>query len=333
MYQRQLRSSLKGRKVSHKSTSSKKKASHKRSSQKNRKRAVKKTEKKDQQGTCKSDAQGMVTCSRAAKGKREYMEDRWVIYKHQGWKFSAVFDGHGGHDVADWLVKHLASQTLDALISTKVDPSNKQDVGATVENVFLKADRQILSDLPETDAGSTAIVCLQYEKYIYLVTCGDSRAVLFNNKRIIKATKDHKPNLQSEKRRVEKLGHFIHKAPGDVWRVNDDLAMSRSFGDFTLKPGMNSHTSIKDQRSHFPVLALPTIQNVVLNSSDAYYVILASDGIWDVISNKEILQIATDFLAKHDGKMDGLCDMIQKEAFRRKTTDNVCTLCIELCAS
>nr|GMD50293.1 probable protein phosphatase 2C 10 [Ipomoea batatas]GMD54164.1 probable protein phosphatase 2C 10 [Ipomoea batatas]GMD55653.1 probable protein phosphatase 2C 10 [Ipomoea batatas] len=87
-------------------------------------------------------------------------------------------------------------------------------------------------------------------------------------------TTDHEPN--TERGSIERKGGFVSNMPGDVARVNGQLAVSRAFGDKSLKSHLRSD---------------PDIQNRHVDGSYDLLV-LASDGLWKVMDNQEAVDIA-----------------------------------------
>lgn len=81
-------------------------------------------------------------------------------------------------------------------------------------------------------------------------------------------SEDHKPNKDSERARIENEGGVVIWA--GTWRVGGVLAVSRAFGDRPLKKF---------------VIATPEVRQESVSSEDEF-LILASDGVWDVVSNK-----------------------------------------------
>eukprot|EP01101_Sappina_pedata_P007860 TRINITY_DN4234_c0_g2_i1.p1 TRINITY_DN4234_c0_g2~~TRINITY_DN4234_c0_g2_i1.p1 ORF type:complete len:219 (-),score=56.94 TRINITY_DN4234_c0_g2_i1:25-681(-) len=110
---------------------------------------------------------------------------------------------------------------------------------------------------------------------IYFANAGDSRVVLASkNGSICQVTLDHKPDAPSEKERVEKTGGFVTESK----RVNGVLALSRALGDVEFQPAI----------THVPDLFQHTM-------SDEYeLMIVACDGLWDVVSNQEAVKIASE---------------------------------------
>jgi len=128
--------------------------------------------------------------------------------------------------------------------------------------------------------GSTCCVVIQYKdssnkNKIWVLNIGDSRAVKCNKNNIAEQlSQDHKPNNPEEKKRIESLGGKI-QFDGCDWRIKD-LSLSRAFGDIECTPY---------------VTHLPQIYNYKVSSSDKF-MIIACDGLWDVVSNQD----ATDFV-------------------------------------
>jgi protein phosphatase 1G len=88
---------------------------------------------------------------------------------------------------------------------------------------------------PESDnialyTGCTACVALITENEIYCANSGDSRCVLSNDGRAIELSIDHKPDLPTEKARIERAGGFVEEN-----RVKGVLNLSRSLGDLEYK--------------------------------------------------------------------------------------------------
>jgi len=88
---------------------------------------------------------------------------------------------------------------------------------------------------PETDnialyTGCTACACIITETEIICANAGDSRCVLSDNGRAVELSIDHKPDLPTEKARIEKAGGFVEDN-----RVKGVLNLSRSLGDLEYK--------------------------------------------------------------------------------------------------
>lgn len=86
-------------------------------------------------------------------------------------------------------------------------------------------------------------------------------------------SEDHKPELPSEKQRIEKAGGFVEDN-----RVKGVLNLSRSLGDLEYKT--DASLSVKDQM----ITAYPEIKREKMGS-DSAFMIIACDGIWDCLTS------------------------------------------------
>lgn len=139
--------------------------------------------------------------------------------------FFAVYDGHGGADVAQYAGKHLHKFVVKR-------PEYEADPGDALQQAFLDIDDAMLEDeqLQEQLAGSTAVTVLIKDNKLYCANAGDSRAVACVNGRVDVLSLDHKPNSETEKKRICEAGGFV-----EYNRVNGSLALSRALGDFVFK--------------------------------------------------------------------------------------------------
>ena len=126
--------------------------------------------------------------------------------------------------------------------------------------------------------GSTACVALVRQEFghkiVYVANVGDTRAVLSKSGAAERMSMDHKATDQSEIDRIRKGGGIVMDD-----RVGGTLAVTRAFGDHALK---------RDG-----VTAKPTINKHVLRPFDKFLVI-ASDGVWDVLSDQEAINYCKD---------------------------------------
>eukprot|EP01071_Lankesteria_metandrocarpae_P003887 Lankesteria_metandrocarpae@DN3245_c0_g1_i1.p1 len=140
--------------------------------------------------------------------------------------------------------------------------------------------RQMLPYRPE-QCGSTvtSLAIVRSEEVDILVTAnaGDSRIVLCRGTQAIPLTRDHKPQSRNELRRIENAGGKI-----SMGRVDGNLNLSRCVGDLAYK--MDTHIPQEAQR----ITAFPDIRVCELSREDKF-VIIACDGIWDCMTNQELV--------------------------------------------
>ncbi|KAK6772981.1 hypothetical protein RDI58_028219 [Solanum bulbocastanum] len=200
--------------------------------------------------------------------------------------FFGVYDGHGGSQVANYCrdrIHAVLAEELETFMMNLSDESIRQSCqelwNRACTNCFLKVDAEIGGGAghepvaPET-VGSTAVVAVVCSSHIIVANCGDSRAVLCRGKEPMALSVDHKPNREDEYKRIEAAGGKVIQWNGH--RVFGVLAMSRSIGDKYLKPWI-----IPDPEVTF-----------IPRTKDDECLILASDGLWDVMTNEEACDMA-----------------------------------------
>nr|AQV11978.1 PP2C [Tamarix hispida] len=208
------------------------------------------------------------------KGKANHpMEDyhvaKFVQTRGHELGLFAIFDGHLGDTVPAYLQKHLFSNILK-------EENFWNDPSTSISKAYEITDQAILSHSPDLGrGGSTAVTAILIDgQKLFVANVGDSRAVLSRRGQAIQMSTDHEPN--TERVSIEDRGGFVSNMPGDVARVNGQLAVSRAFGDKNLKSHLRSDPDIRTADV----------------GPDADLVILASDGLWKVMSNQEAVDIA-----------------------------------------
>jgi len=213
----------------------------------------------------------------------------------ENWSFMAVFDGHQTDHVSKYLSKELINNILNAdkklfdeLAQNKIDQNQEtqERIKLAIKKSFFNTEENH-KDGQEFDpdalySGSTAVACLISPTHVYIMNCGDSRAILVSDNQIKIVTLDHKPNNPLEKERIENAG-------GRIWVKENricgkkDINLSRSFGDYQFKVNF-------DLDPFKQIISAEPDIYIHERSSQDEFIVLASDGIWDVISNEEIQQ-------------------------------------------
>ncbi|KAL3635316.1 hypothetical protein CASFOL_019863 [Castilleja foliolosa] len=206
------------------------------------------------------------------KGKANHpMEDYHVakFVQVQGHELGlfAIYDGHLGDSVPAYLQKNLFSNIL------KEDFWN--DPSGAIGKAYQATDQAILSRSRDLGrGGSTAVTAILINgRQLWVANVGDSRGVLSKKGQAIQMSIDHEPN--TERGSIEHRGGFVSNLPGDVPRVNGQLAVSRAFGDKNLKTHLSSD---------------PDMTSAEIDA-ETDLLILASDGLWKVMSNQESVDI------------------------------------------
>ncbi|KAL8160563.1 hypothetical protein V2J09_002100 [Rumex salicifolius] len=260
------------------------------------------SEKKDSgyaSGGFKSE-DGKLSCGFSSfRGKRASMEDFYDVKmsKIDGKTIClfGIFDGHGGSRAAEYLKEHLFENL------TK-HPQFLTDTKLAISETYKKTDTDFLDIEKDQyrDDGSTASTAVLVGNHLYVANVGDSRTVTSKSGIAIPLSEDHKPNRTDERKRIENAGGIVMWA--GTWRVGGVLAMSRAFGDRMLKQF---------------VVAEPEIQDLVLNDEHELLV-LASDGLWDVVPNEDAVNIARD-----EEEVEAAARKLTETAFTRGSADNI----------
>ncbi|MCP9257638.1 Protein phosphatase 1G [Dirofilaria immitis] len=154
-------------------------------------------------------------------------------------------------------------------------------------------------DTPGEDSGSTACVVIVFKDKIVVGNAGDSRAVLCRNGAAVELSIDHKPEDDTERRRIETAGGEI-SVDG---RVNGGLNLS-SVLCIKMNPSGAYHSSLKEQM----ISALPDVKQYKILQGDEF-IIIACDGIWNSLTSQE----AIDFVRRriNDGiSLNDICEQI-----------------------
>jgi serine/threonine protein phosphatase PrpC len=214
-------------------------------------------------------------------------------------------------------------------------------VGTRDHDMIMRFDRQLPPSVPAgvklERSGSTGVVVLVTPTHIICANAGDSRAILSKKNNLLPLSFDHKPGNDVELTRVEKDGGFVRAG-----RVDGDLAVSRSFGDFGYKNSSNMINSSSSTTSSstttstgttprdYRVTVYPDIIVHKREPNKDEFVVLACDGIWDRLTNKDCSDLVRS-LIYNDSEMDvGLiCEEIIDTALELDSRDNM-TCCVVL---
>ena len=250
---------------------------------------------------------------------RRTMEDVHTYVKNFAsrldWGYFAVFDGHAGIQASKWCGKHLHT-----IIEQNILADETRDVRDVLNDSFLAIDEEINTKLVG-NSGCTAAVCVlrwelpdsvsddsmdlaQHQRKLYTANVGDSRIVLFRNGNSIRLTYDHKASDTLEMQRVEQAGGLIMKS-----RVNGMLAVTRSLGD-------KFFDSL--------VVGSPFTTSVEITSEDKF-LILACDGLWDVIDDQDACELIKDITEPNEA-----AKVLVRYALENGTTDNVTVMVVFL---
>ncbi|XP_073128086.1 protein phosphatase 2C 51-like [Henckelia pumila] len=240
---------------------------------------------------------GLVYGLVSMMGRRRVMEDAVTVAPEGSlageYSFFAVYDGHGGAVVAE-----VCSERLHKCLENHIENGKKLpeeddfDWKTVMEECFSRIDEELIDQIiskgqeekaggppaSERMMGSTAVVVLVGRRDLVVANCGDSRAVLCRGGAPLPLSRDHKPDRPDEKERVEAAGGSVINRKG--WRVQGLLPTSRSIGDHHLKPYISSQPEV----------------TVTRRTGSDDFLIIATDGLWDMVSNDVACQVVEQCL-------------------------------------
>ena len=208
-------------------------------------------------------------------------------------------------------------------------------------------------------SGSTLVAALITPSYISIANVGDSRAMLgvyddnSNSMKALALSEDHKCHLPEEQQRIVNAGCVVKTFKDDEGTVKysklvlgkdkdkpiqsvTSMSMSRAFGDFVFKE--NERAPIEEQA----LIAVPELRTydrtASTNGSKPLFLLLACDGVFDVMSNDEVVSFVAEQLGVVDSSHDKIeaqdlsnaCNALLKHALKIGADDNLSVLIVSL---
>lgn len=264
-------------------------------------------------GTVNVDKSNNFAAVFSKRGNKGVNQDCCIVWEEFGCQedmiFCGIFDGHGpwGHYVSKRVRESMPLSLLcnwqAAIVEASLDPyldlesDKKVDRFNLWKHSYLKACASVDRELEHHrkidafNSGTTALTVVRQGDLIVVANVGDSRAVLATTSDDgslvpVQITLDFKPNIPQEAERIVQCKgrvFCLDDEPGvhRVWLPNGEspgLAMSRAFGDYCVKD--------------FGLISVPEVTQRQITVRDQFMV-LATDGVWDVISNEEAVAIVS----------------------------------------
>lgn len=232
----------------------------------------------------------------------EYMEDiglTFNIFLNEPSKsLFCIFDGHGGDTCVKLVSELFPEQFSSALKTLQTCPEY------CLKKTFNKID-QHLKVKACFDNGCTGTVVYIAGRQLFCANIGDSSSYIVTNDTAFMISFDDKCSNESESKRLLLEGG---KVISD--RLEGKLMLSRAFGDYDLKSK--------------GLISEPHIYKHYIKDTDRYCV-LASDGIWDVITAEDLFT-----LSKGETKPFYLVEKIVQEAIEKGSQDNISCIVVSL---
>jgi protein phosphatase PTC1 len=219
-----------------------------------------------------------------------------------------LYDGHGGCDPVKY-VKERMPEIISKFIEKNETENN------SIENALINSFHKIDEELKFYDSensGLTATVLLITPDYmnkgartIFTANVGDSKCILITSNEVKQLSYDHKCSDNSEVERIRETGGVVFSG-----RVFGQLVLTRALGDHAMKK--------------YGVISTPYISKYVIE--DNYkYVIIASDGLWDVILEDEVFKLSQEIK-----KTEEFAKTLVENALLKGSKDNISCIVIKI---
>jgi len=233
-------------------------------------------------------------------------------------KYLGLFDGHGGSQVST-----DSGKFVQKYLSEKLPEMKDQLKSATeMEQVLVNALNEANKLFPVTPIlqcqGATALVALIVDHCkLHIANIGDSRAVLYSGGKAKRVSVDHKPLDAVEYQRVLNVNGWV--SPDG--RIMGVLAVARALGDKALFPYVSSQA----------FTASYDLEDVSkADSVSSQFLILACDGVWDVVSDEQACTIVRNALEQHDGNSAVAAAALRDWAYLNDSNDNISVMVLPL---
>ena len=245
---------------------------------------------------------------------RNYMEDRFSILinfpNNEEKALFAIFDGHGGSTISEFLCQNFISFFMKQYQKNEVKNYEK-----IFQKTFSSLNDEIKKIPNSYKMGSTATIILitketdqilGSQKVIYCANIGDTNCELFSKSNCKRISYEHRCNDSNEENRIKKGNGSIING-----RVGGIISVTRAFGDFQCKD--------------FGLICEPYINKVNVNFNEKNFLILATDGIWDFVSEEDIY-----FITMNNTDSMVICRDVVDKAKVNGSTDNMTCMVISL---
>ncbi|CAM8983653.1 unnamed protein product [Rhodiola kirilowii] len=263
----------------------------------------------------------------------QVLEDQSQIESGPFGTFVGVYDGHGGPDAARFVCDHLFPrfQAISAQYGGIVTAEIIRRAFLQTEEEFISLVGELFNVRPSiATVGTCCLVGVVYQQTLFVANLGDSRAVL--GKKVpgtgcmvaSQLSTEHNANI--DEIRLDLQNHHpddpeVVVLKHGVWRVKGIIQVSRSIGDAYMKHEEFNREPINakfrlPQPMHMPYMsANPTVISHQLHPNDSF-VIFASDGLWEHLSNEQAVEIVHNH--PHAGSAKRLIKAALQEAAKKR---------------
>jgi len=293
------------------------------------------------------------------QGRRKNNEDKFLCISDLNEKFHltgfppqaffGVFDGHTGMEAVDFVYQNILNYFCNHELF-KADP-----IKAMIE-VHEMLDQNFLAKAVTRSwrSGTTALSVLLRGNKLFVANLGDARAVLCRQNKAVPLSFDHKPNRPDEAKRIIAANGWIessevlnvpklyrkHLEEEDleektmdligwvtVHRLNGCLGMTRSIGDILIKNWRDKQFPNSNFTGDL-VIATPEVIVETVDRMNDRFLILATDGLWDIFSNQEAVDFVRSSLLRKRN-LDCIAQELVQMAIELGSLDNITVVILQ----
>ena len=265
-------------------------------------------------------------------GSNDPTEDYFFIQNitllNQEGIFFAIFDGHGGDKLSNYANLLLYPYFLEAFNTNKFVQDINQRIIISLNQSFDRIETEFLkisfnkiidrTNLMYAYVGSCALASIVINKKIFVANLGDSKARLFyldenkNNYSVKKLSKVFNIRKNEEQKRMRKAfpkdRDIVKCYRHNACYVKGSLQPTKSLGDYSLKylffnirdlKNINLYDEYKKKFNGPYISSVPDIQVFDLEENFKY-LIMGSDGLWDVLKSRDISQLINKYTNQND---------------------------------
>ena len=260
------------------------------------------------------------------EGKRKINQDSYFIlpkfHKIKDFNIFCIMDGHGpdGHFVSSFISKYFSyffkkneiinsdsyKKNLDYIYYQLI-----KDNYSLIKNAFHQAEKK-LNEIKQIDtdfSGTSCIILIQIGDKLICANVGNSRAIMGKDyDRIIPLSIDCTPDIPEESERILKHGATICQIEENDYQIGPYRIWIKD----QKYPGLDISRSIGDNvATNYGVISTPYIIEKFIDS-ETQFIVMASHGLLEFLSNKDILDIVMMFYPKKDSR--GACETLINQA-------------------
>lgn len=246
--------------------------------------------------------------------------------------FFGVYDGHGGAYTSAYAGNYLLQifqerpEFLEYVALSERERNSHKGIEYlknALTNTFLQIDEKMLSESeehrdPRDRSGCTCIVVVVTPKHLICSNAGDSRACYSKEGKAVPLSFDHKPNDTEEHSRIDRAGGYV-----SMRRVDGDLAVSRALGDFQYK----DRTDLPPEEQK--VTSKPDLMVYPRDYQKDEFIVVACDGIWDVVSNDDCIQMVRQIFEEGESDIGKVCEEVLDLCLEKNSRDNMTSLIVK----